>query len=528
MENCAPDGWEVQSLGEIFKFRGGGTPDKKNPEYWNGQIPWASVKDIKSKYLEKTIDHISEKGLRESAANLATVGDLVLLTRIEPGKTAIVKRDVAVNQDCKIAKPLGCVDVYWGYYLFQNLEREFIKRSSGTTVLGIRLNDVHGIEVSLPPLNEQKRIVAKIEELFSELDNGIAALKTAREQLKVYRQAVLKHAFEGKLTATWREENADKLETPEQLLARIQLEREARYQQQLAEWKVAVKEWEAQRKEGKKPGKPKALEIFPAVPTGEKPFSLSHGWTWVHLGELITGIDQGWSPKCENTSAGMDSWGVIRTTAVQHGEFLEDENKALPDNLEPRDQHELAAGDILITRAGPRVRVGVCCLVKKVRAKLMNCDKVYRIRCLENVCRPEYLEAVLNSPVILDVLEGVKSGINDSGVNLNQSAFLKMLIPFCNLHEQRELISKIEETLSVISKQQEVLEIALKQSETLRQSILKKAFSGHLVPQDPTDEPASALLARIKAEKAAAQAQAKPTVKKTVSRRGRKKKGEVE
>ncbi|MDP0971844.1 type I restriction endonuclease subunit S, partial [Klebsiella pneumoniae] len=79
-------------------------------------------------------------------------------------------------------------------------------------------------------LNEQKRIVAKIEELFSELDNGIAVLKTAREQLKVYRQAVLKHAFEGKLTAQWRAENQDKLESPEQLLTRIQQEREARYQ----------------------------------------------------------------------------------------------------------------------------------------------------------------------------------------------------------------------------------------------------------------------------------------------------------
>lgn len=83
------------------------------------------------------------------------------------------------------------------------------------------------------------------------MDNGIAALKTAREQLKVYRQAVLKHAFEGKLTAKWREANADKLGSPEQLLARIQQEREARYQQQLEEWKVAVNAWEVNGKEGK-------------------------------------------------------------------------------------------------------------------------------------------------------------------------------------------------------------------------------------------------------------------------------------
>ena len=79
-----------------------------------------------------------------------------------------------------------------------------------------------------------------------ELDKGIESLKTARRQLEVYRQAVLKHAFEGKLTAQWREENKDKLEKPEQLLARIKQEREARYEQQLQEWKRTVNTWEAE------------------------------------------------------------------------------------------------------------------------------------------------------------------------------------------------------------------------------------------------------------------------------------------
>ena len=94
----------------------------------------------------------------------------------------------------------------------------------------------------LPPAREQHRIVAKIEELFSELDKGIESLKTARRQLEVYRQSVLKHAFEGKLTAQWREENKDKLEKPEQLLARIKQERAAHYERQLKEWKAAVKD----------------------------------------------------------------------------------------------------------------------------------------------------------------------------------------------------------------------------------------------------------------------------------------------
>ena len=111
-------------------------------------------------------------------------------------------------------------------------------------------------KLPLAPQNEQRRIVAKIEELFSELDKGIESLKAARAKLNIYRQAVLKHAFEGKLTAQWREENKDKLETPEQLLARIKQEREARYEKQLQEWKAAVKEWEEGGKLGKRPAKP--------------------------------------------------------------------------------------------------------------------------------------------------------------------------------------------------------------------------------------------------------------------------------
>lgn len=152
----------------------------------------------------------------------------------------------------------------------------------------------------LPPVNEQKRIVAKIEELFSELDSGIAALKTAREKLKLYRQAVLKHAFEGKLTAQWREENKDKLETPEQLLARIQKEREARYQQQLEEWKAAVKVWEENGKEGKKPGKPKEFVKQGEIGVGSKLGNdIPETWSREFIGHVFS-VHVGATPSRKN------------------------------------------------------------------------------------------------------------------------------------------------------------------------------------------------------------------------------------
>ncbi|MGV3586592.1 MAG: restriction endonuclease subunit S [Adhaeribacter sp.] len=199
-KNTIPEHWERRKIGEILNFVGGGTPDKSNKSYWGGQIPWASVKDIKDKYLNRTQDKITETGLENSSAQLAKSGDLILISRISPGKVSIAKIDTAINQDLKVVKPKVEIDTLYVYYLFQTIEKEIIKNSSATTVLGIRLDKLKEIEIPVPPYSEQKEIVAKIEELLSELDKGKEQLETARQQLKVYRQAVLKWAFEGKLT----------------------------------------------------------------------------------------------------------------------------------------------------------------------------------------------------------------------------------------------------------------------------------------------------------------------------------------
>lgn len=197
---------------------------------------------------------------------------------------------------------------------------------------------------------------------------------------------------------------------------------------------------------------------------------------------VIERLDQGWSPRCLNEKSKDDSeWAVIKTTAIQHGYFVPDENKILPKDLKPREQHELKVGDILITRAGPRIRVGVCCMVRKTRPKLINCDKVYRIKVNVTIIKPEYFEFILNTPYYLREIEKMKSGISDSGLNLTQSKFLKIEIPIPSLEEQNHIIEELESKLTVCDKIEETISQSLKQSETLRQSILKKAFEGRLI-----------------------------------------------
>jgi type I restriction enzyme, S subunit len=144
-------------------------------------------------------------------------------------------------------------------------------------------------------------------------------------------------------------------------------------------------------------------------------------------------------------------------------------------------QHELKVGDILITRAGPRIRVGVCCMIRTTRTRLINCDKVYRIKVNNQLITPEYFELVLNTPFYQREIEKMKSGISDSGLNLTQSKFLKIEIPIPSFEEQKRIVDEIESKLTVCDKIEETITNSLLQAESLRQSILKKAFEGKLI-----------------------------------------------
>ena len=149
--------------------------------------------------------------------------------------------------------------------------------STGSSQGVISKDGLEGIKILLPPFAEQKRIVSKIEELFSELDSGIQSLKTAREQLKVYRQAVLKHAFEGKLTAIWREKNKSKLESADQLLARIEKAREIDYKKKLENWKKGLAD------------KPKKIHTTSAFSLEElnELSELPKSWQWVRWEDIL-------------------------------------------------------------------------------------------------------------------------------------------------------------------------------------------------------------------------------------------------
>ncbi len=238
----------------------------------------------------------------------------------------------------------------------------------------------------------------------------------------------------------------------------------------------------------------------------------------VALRTIIEGLGQGWSPKCDlNREPRDDEWAIIKTTAVQSMQYRDDESKPLPEGLKPRLGIEIKAGDMLMTRKGPRQRAGVACLVRSTRKRRMICDTVYRFRCKVESVQPRYLELALNSPKIVAEIDKRKSGINDSGVSLTHQKLGDVIIPLPTLVEQNAIVEAVEDQLSVIDHLEADLEAKLKSAQALRQSILRHAFTGQLLPQDPNDEPAAKLLKGIAADREK-RLSAKQTTRKTSSR----------
>ncbi len=348
--------------------------------------------------------------------------------------------------------------------------------------------------IPVPPTAEQHRIVAKIEELFSELDQGVASLKTAREQLKVYRQSLLKNAFEGKLTAAWRAAHPDQLETAAALQQRIARERQARYQQQLADWQTAGQA-------GPKPKPPKPLPPLTAEELAELP-ELPVGWGWVRLGEFIEAIDAGKSFKCDEREPSATEIGVAKVSAVTWGEYDESESKTCTDADKENEAYFIRRDDFILSRANTIDLVGACVIAKRVTKKVMLSDKTLRIR-FTGFCQ-EYFLQYLRCRIGRRQIMALSTGNQESMRNIGQERIRSIAVPICSEIEAKVLLEELESKLSEAEQLDQTLATALQQADALRQSILKKAFCGQLVKQAKNEEPATALLERIRAERAGA------------------------
>ncbi len=486
-----PKGWVWTILDEIAQIILGQSPpsstyneDGVGPPFYQGKAEFGDVYPTPRKWCSQP-KKIAEKG------------DVLISVRAPVGPTNICPEKSCIGRGLAAIRGLDEIQPRFVLYLMRSSENVIAGRGTGTTFNAITGSQLRDFEIPFPPLPEQHRIVAKIEELFTQLDAGVAALETARAQLRRYRQAVLKAAVEGELTREWREAHRGELEPASVLLERILEERRAK--------------WET-----KHPGK----QYKPPVPpdTDDLP-GLPEGWVWTNLRQLKEFSLYG--PRFSSKDYSREGKVVLRTSDISDsGKVSLDKAPRLPLDDEQFVKYRCEVGDLLITRTGS---LGTLAVFNDDVEAIPGAYLIqYRLAApIDTTWYLFYLFKSLRGQKHL-----VSGGAGVGRPNLNAPTIEEFTIPLPPVAEQQRIIAEVEQCLSVADELEKAVEQSLKRAERLRQSILKRAFEGKLVPQDPSDEPASVLLERIKAEKARREGERKGRKKGTRKKRRKTRKAQ--
>ena len=419
-----PDGWVWTTLGEISEIILGQSPPSSTYNTNGKGVPFYQGK------LEFGETYPTPRKWCTAPKKIAEKGDIFISVRAPVGPTNVCPEKSCVGRGLAAIRGLSSIEPFFILYLMRAYKDVLAGKGAGTTFNAITGNQLKTFEVPLPPLPEQHRIVAKIEELFTKLDAGINELHKAQSQLKRYRQSVLKAAFEGKLTEAWRVEHQDEIE-PASLI------------------------------------------------TGDLP----NGWVWTTL-EEISEIILGQSPP--SSTYNTDGKGL----PFYQGKLEFGETYPTPRKWCTAPKKIAEKGDVLISVRAPVGPTNVCpeksCIGRGLAV----------IRGLNGI-EPFFILHLMRA--YEDALASKGTGTTFNAIAGSQLKTFE--IPLPPLPEQQAIVSEVKSRLSVADEVEKTVKMELKRAEQLRQSILKKAFSGKLVPQDPNDEPASGLLERIKAQK---------------------------
>ena len=481
-----PTGWLWVQASHVADVVTGNTPPTSDASNYGGEIPFVKPPQLVNTSISSAPETISSLGA--AYARVLPVGAVLVSCIGNLGKTAILKVRAATNQQINALVFDSGVKPEFGFYYAQTMEPWLIAASSATTVAIVNKGKFESAPFPLAPVAEQTRIVEKLEVLLSDLDAGVAELKAAQKKLTRYRQSLLKAAVEGALTAEWRKHNQP-TESGAQLLQRILKERRARWQaKQLAKFK----------EQGKAPPKDwqdKYSEPVKADTADSQ--ALPAGWAWASVEQL--GDVQLGRQRSPNKMTGENPAKYIRAANIteQGINFVD----VLEMDFDERERitFALKAGDVLLTEAsGSAQHVGRPVIWRSVDG--LYCFQNTVIRFSPQGIGSEFAFRVFLAFQKLGKFQQLSSGV---GINhLSAGKFSSMPIPLPPLAEQIAIVESLEMSYVSLIEQEAVIERALKQSAAQRKNILKAAFSGKLVPQDPNDEPASVLLARIRAERA--------------------------
>jgi type I restriction enzyme S subunit len=376
------------------------------------------------------------------------------------------------------------------FVFYQLLQDAFIKSipTYGNSPPAARDEEFLNLEVPVAPSREQIRIANKLEELLSDVDAGAAALERAGGNLKRYRAAVLKAAVEGRLTEKWRAAHPN-VEPASKLLERILAERRKRWEEaQLKKYsdkgQAPLKGWKQKYPEPVSPD----IEGLPELPTG---------WCWAsldQLAEIVGGITKGQKRRQGQATRAVP---YLRVANVQRGYLDLTEVKLIDATEDEILELRLVKGDVLFNEGGDRDKLGRGWVWEEQIPECIHQNHVFRARLVCPDVLPKFISIHGNTFGRSWFQQAGKQSVNLASINMG--ILKRFPVPLAPAKEQALAISLIEEQLSVLYRSTSILEQEEARSDRLRQAILKRAFEGKLVAQDPNDEPASELLARIRA-----------------------------
>ncbi len=433
--NEIPMGWSNTDLSSlIVRIMGGGTPSKSNVVFFQGKIPFMTVKDMKERFPLDTIDHITEEAVENSSTIVVPADTLIVATRMSLGKIVRPRFETAINQDLKALFFAEGIDKTFVEHWWRSRSKLIQNLGTGTTVKGIRLEDIHSLSIDIPPLNEQKRIADKLDRLLAKVDNCRERLDRIPLILSRFRSSILTQAFSGELTRIFQNSN--------------------KYSE----------EWSYER----------AVDVCEKVQSGGTPregFIDNPGIPFLKVYNIVNQkVDFEYRPQF----------------------ILEKINSS------SMSKSQAKPGDVLMNIVGPPL--GKVAIVP-------NSYPEWNINQAITLFRPSsrittgWLYYLLCSGInVSSIINETRGSAGQSNISLSQCR--DFVFPVPSVQEQDEIVHQIEKLFNFADRLESRYQTARAQIDKLTPALLDKAFKGELVPQDPTDEPASVLLAKIQQARA--------------------------
>jgi type I restriction enzyme S subunit len=451
-----PSGWARTTLGTVADWGAGGTPSRSEPNFYGGKIPWIKSGELNSRYIKTTEESITEEAIKSSSAKIFPAGSVAIaMYGATIGKTAILGIDASTNQACAVGVPVeGLIGKEYLYRLLQNEKAAFIEKGKGGAQPNISQAVIKAHEIGLPPLAEQTRIAAKLDELLGQVDTLKARIDGIPALLKRFRQSVLAAAVSGQLTEEWRSHNT----------------RSGPNNQPI----------------------PHHIETSAPMPPG---------WVTKTADEICGFITKGTTPSKEKMTAGH---GDVPYIKVYNLTFTGALDFSIDPTFVDNNTHTIdlkrsivRPGDVLMNIVGPPL--GKVSIVPASYPEWNINQAIARFTASDGVS-PGYLALCLkNDSVLSHAISRAKATAGQ--FNLTLEICRKLPIPLPPTLEQTEIVRRVEQLFAFADQLEARIKAAQTRIDHLTQSTLAKAFRGELAPQDPNDEPASVLLERIKAQR---------------------------